>query len=58
MMYVTVYIMSFYFNSNCRILAKELNYRFTEFLDLYAVAKWFIHKILGKLLVKWHVLLN
>ena len=27
MMYVTVYIMSF--NSNCRILAAELNYRFT-----------------------------
>ena len=32
MMYVTVYNMSF--NSNCRILAAELNYRFTEyFLD-------------------------
>ena len=29
MMYVTVYIMSF--NSNCRILAAELNYRFTFF---------------------------
>ena len=28
MMYVTVYIMSF--NSNCRILAAELNYRFTN----------------------------
>ena len=27
MMYVTVYNMSF--NSNCRILAAELNYRFT-----------------------------
>ena len=27
MMYVTVYIVSF--NSNCRILAAELNYRFT-----------------------------
>ena len=29
MMYVTVYNMSF--NSNCRILAAELNYRFTPF---------------------------
>ena len=29
MMYVTVYNMSF--NSNCRILAAELNYRFTLF---------------------------
>ena len=29
MMYVTVYDMSF--NSNCRILAAELNYRFTVF---------------------------
>ena len=28
MMYVTVYIISF--NSNCRILAAELNYRFTQ----------------------------
>ena len=28
MMYVTVFIMSF--NSNCRILAMELNYRFTD----------------------------
>ena len=28
MMYVTVYNMSF--NSNCRILAEELNYRFTK----------------------------
>ena len=28
MMYVTVYNMSI--NSNCRILAAELNYRFTE----------------------------
>ena len=31
MMYVTVYVMSF--NSNCRILAAELNYRFTVCLS-------------------------
>ena len=31
MMYVTVYNVSF--NSNCRILAAELNYRFTLFLN-------------------------
>ena len=31
-MYVTVYVMSF--NSNCRILATELNYRFTKNLKL------------------------
>ena len=30
MMYVTVYDMSF--NSNCRILAAELNYRFTNYI--------------------------
>ena len=32
MMYVTVYIMSF--NSNCRILAAKLNYRFTLSIDI------------------------
>ena len=32
MMYVTVYSMSF--NSNCRVLAMELNYRFTQSLIL------------------------
>ena len=31
MMYVTVYNMSF--NSNCRILAAELNYRFTIIIN-------------------------
>ena len=34
MMYVTVFIMSF--NSNCRILAAELNYRFTVWSILIA----------------------
>ena len=35
MMYVTVYNMSF--NSNCRILAAELNYMFTSLLFIYFI---------------------
>ena len=53
MMYVTVYNMSF--NSNCRILAAELNYRFTEYIFKIcypdpAISKWtFLIKILSPL---------
>ena len=39
MMYVTVYNMSF--NSNCRILVAELNYRFT--INLYLLNKYKIY---------------
>ena len=48
MMYVTVYNMSF--NSNCRILAAELNYRFTVGSDKCVDAQFKIHVIIQDLL--------
>ena len=40
MMYITVYNMSF--NSNCRILAEELNYRFTKRVFLFFYSMYFL----------------
>ena len=41
MMYVTVYVMSF--NSNCRILAAEQNYRFTKYLKLMKINEFCLY---------------
>ena len=51
MMYVTVYNMSF--NSNCRILSAELNYRFTKLLTLLPVIIITLLKILSNRNIFW-----
>ena len=55
MMYVTVYNMSF--NSNCRILAPELNYRFT-LNCFFSVERSQAYSFLQVLVLKWVFIQN